>query len=649
MAADIAPGDRVDSARAEGGPAARLAEADAAPAVRLLALAATVALATPARPEEAASAAPPALDTGDTAWMLTSTALVLLMTIPGLALFYGGLVRPKNVLSTLMHSFFCAALVSVTWVVFGYSLAFGPTIDGLVGGLDHVLLRDVLGTASPLAPTIPQVLYVAFQATFAIITPALVSGALAERMRFPAFALFVLGWSTVVYAPLAHWVWGGGWIATRVGALDFAGGTVVHVSSGVSALVTALFLGRRLGYSPGEAMPPHSLPLTMAGASLLWVGWFGFNAGSAGSAGELAATAFLNTNTAAAAAALGWLFMEWIRAEKPTTLGAASGAVAGLVCITPGAGFVTPAASLVFGVAAGVVCYLAVTLKPRLGYDDALDVVGVHLVGGTLGSLLTGVFATVTVNPAVPALSLGLDGGLLYGHPEMLLKQLIAVGATCVLSGVGTLVVLGAVGAISALRPDAEGEMVGLDLTQHSEQGYPHFQVAHGLGAMERRSLEREIEATERRKARILEIMRAVEESGGPPVRAAAGGAGRPAARETEAPRRPPHASSRVPPPVAAASAPARASPSSGPSAAGGHVRVAVLDVDRKWLRAVWEDLCRQYPQDAPQEFKDIYDRVVSFGDNVLTFKPGDAREYRDKVARLLSLYGVAGSEVRVE
>jgi ammonium transporter, Amt family len=421
--------------------------------------------------EAAAAAEAPTFDTGDTAWMLTSTALVLMMTIPALALFYGGLVRGKNVLSTLMHSFFCAMLVSITWVLFGYSLAFGPDVGGLIGGLDFVGLNGVLGTANALAPTIPHILFVMYQATFAIITPALISGTFAERMRFPAFALYMLLWSTFIYTPLAHWVWGGGWIGAKVGALDFAGGTVVHISSGVSALVTAMYLGKRKGYG-SESMAPHNLPFSVIGAALLWVGWFGFNAGSAVSSGELAATAFLNTNTGAAAAALGWLFAEWLRSGKPTMLGAASGAVAGLVAITPGAGFVTPMGSIAIGLAGGVICYLAVSMKPRFGYDDALDVVGVHMVGGTVGAILTGVFATKAINSAIPALSLGLDGGLLYGGPGLVVQQLLAVVATYVFCGVGTLIILAIVNAITPLRADPEEEYQGLDLSQHSEQAY---------------------------------------------------------------------------------------------------------------------------------------------------------------------------------
>lgn len=403
-------------------------------------------------------------DTGDTAWMLTSTALVLLMTLPGLALFYGGLVRSKNILSTLMHSLFCAALIGVTWVLFGFSLSFageGTWIGNLsLFGLGFPAGKNLLGTAHELAPTIPAILFVMYQGTFAIITPALISGTFAERMRFPAFALFMLLWSTFIYAPLCHWVWGGGWIG-EMGALDFAGGTVVHISSGISALVTAIYLGRRFGYGH-EAMAPHNLPLTVIGACLLWVGWFGFNAGSALGSSELAATAFLNTNTAAAAAALGWMCAEWLRAGKPTILGAASGAVAGLVAITPAAGFVTPTASILIGVIGGVVCYGAVSLKPRLGYDDALDVVGVHFVGGTVGALLTGLLATAAVNPA-----LALEGGA-----SLFIKQVVAVLATYAFCGVGTFILLVAVNAVTRVRADQQEEIVGMDLSQHRERAY---------------------------------------------------------------------------------------------------------------------------------------------------------------------------------
>jgi Amt family ammonium transporter len=425
----------------------------------------------PAVKEEPAAAAAPKFDTGDTAWMLTSSALVLMMTIPGLALFYGGLVRSKNVLSTLMHSFFCAALISVTWVLFGYSLAFGPDVGGIIGSTANFGLANILGTANSVAPTIPAMLFVVYQATFAIITPALISGTFAERMRFPAFALFMLLWSTLIYNPLAHWVWGGGWIGAQVGALDFAGGTVVHISSGISALVTAMYLGKRDGY-PQTSMAPHNLPYSVIGASLLWVGWFGFNAGSAVSSSELAATAFVNTNTAAAAATLGWMAAEWMRNGKPTMLGGASGAVAGLVAVTPAAGFVTPMASVVIGILAGVICYTAVSLKPRFGYDDTLDVVGVHMIGGTLGAMLTGVFATKLVNSAIPTLTLGLDGGLLYGYPALMGKQFIAVLATYVFCGIGTFLLLTIINAITPLRAPIDDERMGMDLSQHSETAY---------------------------------------------------------------------------------------------------------------------------------------------------------------------------------
>lgn len=413
----------------------------------------------------------PALDTGDTAWVLVSTALVLMMTIPGLALFYGGLVRSKNILSTLMHSFFCVALVGVLWVVCGYSLAFGEDRGGFIGGLGMLMLEGVAGTNHPLAPTIPHYLFVAYQLTFAVITPALISGAYAERFRFPAFVVFTLLWSLVIYAPLAHWVWGGGWIGARVGALDFAGGTVVHISSGVSALVAALVLGKRAGY-PIEPMPPHNLPLTVTGAGLLWVGWFGFNAGSALGANELASVALINTNTAAAAAALAWLITERVRGGHATMLGAASGAVAGLVVITPAAGFVTPGSALIMGLIGGVACYLAVSLKARFGYDDALDVVGVHLVGGIVGALLTGVFATSSVNPAIATLALGTPTGLIDGEGGLLWRQALAVVATLAFCGGGTWALLMLVRVFTPLKASPADETVGMDLSQHRERGY---------------------------------------------------------------------------------------------------------------------------------------------------------------------------------
>ncbi len=421
--------------------------------------------AAPAAAAEAPRPEAPKIDKGDTAWMLTSTALVLLMTAPGLALFYAGMVRQKNALATLMHSFIIAAVISVQWVLWGYSLAFGPDRGGLIGGLDWLGLRGVGGEPyEAYAKTIPHTVFMLFQMMFAIITPALITGAFAERKKFSALLLFTVLWATLVYDPLAHWVWGdGGWLR-RLGALDFAGGTVVHISSGVSALVCALVIGRRRGYGH-QPMPPHNLPLTVVGAGLLWFGWFGFNAGSALEAGALAASAFLATNTGAAAAALAWMLTEWATRGKPTVLGAASGAVAGLVAITPASGFVGPMASLVIGALAGVFCYSACNLKSRLGYDDSLDVVGVHGVGGTWGALATGLFASRAVNEA------GADG-LFYGNPGQLWAQVVAVLATYVLAAVMTAVILKVVDALVGLRVSEEDEVAGLDLSQHSETAY---------------------------------------------------------------------------------------------------------------------------------------------------------------------------------
>ena len=423
---------------------------------------------TPAAPAPAAATpapAPPKIDSGDTAWVLMSSALVLLMTAPGLALFYGGMVRQKNALATLMQSFIILALISVQWVLWGYSLAFGPDHGGVIGGLDWVGLKGV--TAVPnadYAATIPHTAFMLFQMMFAVITPALITGAFAERKKFSTFLVFILVWATVVYDPLAHWVWGvGGWLR-GLGALDFAGGTVVHISSGISALAAALVIGRRKGYGH-QPMPPHNLPLTVMGASLLWFGWFGFNAGSALAANGLAAHAFMTTNTATAAAALGWMFTEWSSRGKPTVLGAASGAVAGLVAITPAAGFVTPMAAILIGAVAGVICYTACNLKSRLGYDDSLDVVGVHGVGGTWGALATGVFATKLVNE-------GGGDGLLYGNPKQLWIQFVAVLVTWVLGFVMTTVILKVLDATMGLRVSDEDEMAGLDLSQHSETAY---------------------------------------------------------------------------------------------------------------------------------------------------------------------------------
>jgi Amt family ammonium transporter len=362
-----------------------------------------------------------------------------------------------------MHSFILLAMISVQWVVWGYSLAFGPDMGGLLGGLDYVGLANVGAESAPNAKTIPHLAYMIFQGMFAAITPALITGTFAERMKFPTFLVFGLLWATCVYDPLAHWVWGGGWMQA-MGALDFAGGTVVHISSGVSALVCALVVGKRHGF-PTEYMAPHNLPFAVTGAALLWVGWFGFNAGSALAADGIAATAFVTTNTAAAMATLTWMGAEWLHSGKPTMLGAASGAVAGLVAITPGAGFVTPLSAILIGGVAGGVCFWAVVMKNRFGYDDSLDVVGVHGIGGTWGAIATGVFASKAVNP------LGRDG-LLLGDASTLGVQLVAIAATWVFAAVITFLLLKGLNATMGLRVSTEEEQIGLDLSQHNEAAY---------------------------------------------------------------------------------------------------------------------------------------------------------------------------------
>jgi Amt family ammonium transporter len=408
-----------------------------------------------------------AINAGDTAWLLTSAALVMLMT-PALGFFYGGLVRRKNVLSTLMHSWFILCLISVQWVLWGYSLAFSPdTGFGLIGGLSWVGLNGVGQDPNPdYAPSVPAFAYMAFQMMFAVITPALITGAFAERKRFKAFVLFSLLWATFVYDPVAHWVWGtGGWLRA-MGTLDFAGGTVVHITSGASALVAAMVLGRRKGFPKLESFDPHDLTMVVLGAGLLWFGWFGFNAGSALTAGGLAASAFVVTNTAAAMAALTWMSVSWMVHKRPSVLGAAAGAVAGLVAITPASGYVTVPAAIIIGLGAGGVCFFAINLiKERFGVDDALDVVGVHGVGGTWGAIATGLFATLAVNSA------GANG-LLYGNPQQLLTQTIAVTASWVYSVVMTLIILKAIDAIVGVRVPESEEVLGLDSTQHGEIAY---------------------------------------------------------------------------------------------------------------------------------------------------------------------------------
>lgn len=412
-----------------------------------------------------------AIDTGDTAWVLACSALVLIMT-PGLGLFYAGMVRKKNVLATIMQSFIMCGVIGVLWVLYGYSVAFGTDHWGLVGSLEWIGLKGV-GMDPARAPfnelygaTIPQQGHVIFQAMFAIITPALITGAFAERIRFKAFFIFMILWATVVYNPVAHWVWGyGGWLG-KLGALDFAGGTVVHICSGVAALCCAMVLGKRKGYGR-EEFTPHNLTMTLVGTALLWFGWFGFNAGSALGANGLAANAFVVTNTAAAAAMLSWTLIEWLHRGKPTALGAASGAVAGLVAITPASGFVTPVAAIIIGLAVSGFCYMAIMLKGRLGYDDSLDVFGVHGVGGAWGAIATGLFATAAVNSAVT------DGGLFMGGGAALLwKQLVAIAAVATYSFVLTFILLKVTNLITPLRATKEEEEIGLDLSQHGEVGY---------------------------------------------------------------------------------------------------------------------------------------------------------------------------------
>jgi ammonium transporter, Amt family len=407
---------------------------------------------------------PPVADSGDTAWMLAATALVMIM-LPGLALFYGGLVRRKNVLSTIMHSFFGLAIVSVVWVLVGFSLAFGPDVNGmgLIGNLNYIGFMGVGLTPSTVyAVTIPFVLFAAFQLMFAAITPALITGAFAERKRFASFVLFTILWSILIYSPIAHWVWAtDGWLF-KLGALDFAGGTVVHASSGLSALIVAILIGRRV--VNGERMEPHDVPMTVLGAGLLWFGWFGFNAGSALTAGGLAASAFIVTNTAAAAATLTWVGASYLHHRKVSVVGAACGAVAGLVAITPASGFVTPGGAILIGLVAGGLCYSATLLRERVRVDDALDVFAVHGVGGVFGAIATGVLATSAVQASYK--------GLIDGNAGQVLTQLIAVAATIAYAVVGTFVIVKVVDGILGIRISAKDEELGIDLAVHGEAAY---------------------------------------------------------------------------------------------------------------------------------------------------------------------------------
>jgi ammonium transporter, Amt family len=412
----------------------------------------------------AATVAAPKVDAGDTSWLLVSSALVMLMT-PGLALFYGGMVRRKNVLGTIMHSFIALGVVTLQWVLFGYSLAFGPDVGHFIGNLSWIGLNGVGLDPNPdYAATVPHQAFMIFQMMFAVITPALITGTFAERFKFSTYLVFLVVWSTLVYDPLAHWVWGiGGWIR-EMGALDFAGGLVVHISSGVAALAAALVVGKRRGYGT-DLMAPHNVTMTVLGAALLWFGWFGFNGGSAVASGSLATSAFVVTHIASAAAALSWMVVEWAHRGKPTALGVASGAVAGLVAITPASGFVGPLSSIIIGLVGGALCYLAVSLKSRFGYDDSLDVVGVHGVGGTWGALATGLLASKLINEAG-------NNGLFFGNASLLGVQALSVVAAWFYSFVLTWVILKVLDATMGLRISEEDESIGLDLAQHGESGY---------------------------------------------------------------------------------------------------------------------------------------------------------------------------------
>jgi Amt family ammonium transporter len=404
------------------------------------------------------------MNTGDTVFVLLSASLVMLMT-PGLSLFYGGLVRGKNVLGTIMQSFIILAVISIEWILWGYSMAFGPDRLGIVGGLEWFGLSGVgMEPSKTYGSTVPHLAFMIFQCMFAVITPALITGAFAERMKFSAFLIFTLLWATFVYNPLAHWVWGsGGWMG-KMGALDFAGGTVVHISSGISALAAAIIIGRRIGFG-STAFIPHNIPMTVTGAALLWFGWFGFNAGSALAANGLAANAFVVTHAASAAAAIAWVVLEWLHRGKPTTLGAASGAVAGLVAITPGSGYVGPMPALLIGCAAGAICYGGILLKGRLGYDDSLDVVGIHGLGGIWGALATGLFASKAINP-------GAADGLFFGNPSQLWIQAFSVVATMIYAFAMTALILLLLRATIGLRISREDEIKGIDVALHNETGY---------------------------------------------------------------------------------------------------------------------------------------------------------------------------------
>ncbi|HOO56908.1 MAG TPA: ammonium transporter [bacterium] len=432
-------------------------------AIALIASLAVVFMSDSAMAEHTVDSLP--VSAGDTSFVLMSAALVLFMTV-GLAFFYGGLVRRKNILSILMQCFFVMCLLSVQWILFGYTLSFGPDKGGIIGGLDWIGLRGVGLAPSPdYGSTVPQFAFMVFQGMFAVITPALIVGAFAERMKFSAFCVFSIFWAFLVYNPVCHWVWGAGGFLAEMGALDFAGGTVVHINAGIAALVIAIVLGKRAGY-PGRSIPPHNLPFTVLGAGILWFGWFGFNAGSALAADGIAAGAFVATNSAAAAAGITWALIEWIREKNPTTLGTATGAVAGLVAVTPAAGFVGPVSAMIIGAGSSILGYIAVAyIKPALGYDDSLDAFGVHGVGGIWGALATGLFASTAVNP-------GGANGLFMGNPKQLWLQFAGVAVTIIYSLIVTFIIAKLVDKTIGLRAELRDEQMGLDLTQHHESGY---------------------------------------------------------------------------------------------------------------------------------------------------------------------------------
>lgn len=556
------------------------------------------------------------VDTGDTAWIIVSTALVMLMT-PGLALFYGGMVRRKNVLGTIMQSFIALGVVSIVWVLYGYSLAFGPDVNHIIGNLDWVGLKGVGLDPNPdYAGTIPHMAFMIFQMMFAVITPALITGAFAERFKFNTYIIFLVLWVTFVYAPIAHWVWGvGGWIR-NMGALDFAGGTVVHICSGISALAAAILIGKRKGYG-SEPMPPHNLTMTILGAALLWFGWFGFNGGSALASGSLATSAFVVTHIATAAAALSWMIAEWAYRNKPTALGVASGAVAGLVAITPASGFVGPISAMIIGFVAGVVCYIAINLKNKIGYDDSLDVVGVHGVGGTWGALATGLFATTLINPG------GADG-VFFGNPSLLGLQSIAVLATWIYAFIATSIILIVLKAIMGLRVSEEEEVTGLDLALHGESGYT-FGVGTGITSRigERKTslgAPKSVKTIPKRTPpKTQHVMPSV-----------------PVSRRMET------VEEKIIPRPTTISPITTREPSEKP------FTIEIEGVDISWFSSWWREMCQMDWRNAPQAFRDIYGYVSRFKDKTLSFRKGDPEEFKKRIEELLTRSGMHNFRVRV-